>query len=104
MSEHSSDPLEIPLSATELLAQRNYSLLTDKTDNVELRSEILEHVFINAGETTNGKISLDSIARATNLLDLGMGRGSIGELAKRINPSIKVTGVDLFEYKGANAY
>jgi hypothetical protein len=64
----------------------------------------LRLVFKDIEKSTQGVFTKKDIASSQKVLDLGMGRGSVGAVIKEINPKCQLTGVDSEKYQGANCY
>lgn len=76
--------------------------LPDKFNGMlDIRSETVKMILEQLEATMNGALNLDMVKNAKSILDLGMGRGSVGGALKEIssgNQTFHLAGVDMAEY------
>ncbi len=83
--------------------ERNFSSLCD-VQNLKLRTEVIQYVMEEACKSTEGAFDPETLKKTKRLLDLGMGRGAVGAVAKSMNPEMEIVGIDFTEYQGDTAY
>jgi len=95
--------LRVPATPEVLRYERNFSSLCD-VQGIELRTEVLKYVMEEAQTSTDGAFDPSKLKETKRLLDLGMGRGAVGSIAKSMNPEMEIVGIDFAEYQGDTAY
>lgn len=79
--------------------------LCDLIANTTKRVDDLDLVFNDVFKVTKDAFNITDILSAKKALDLGMGRGGVGGLLKKINPYVHLTGVDdVLDYQGGDLY
>ena len=80
------------------------SYLCDVEMDTTQRMRVLSYVFDDIFEVTMGRFTQKDIIGAKKILDLGMGRGSVGGYSRGANPEVKLIGIDTVEYQGEDLY
>lgn len=97
------DIVRVPATPEVLRYEKNFSSLCD-VQNLDLRTEVIHYVLEEACKSTEGAFDPETLKKTKRLLDLGMGRGAVGAVAKAMNPEIEIVGIDFTEYQGDTAY